>query len=368
MSSRRLSEEFKRFERRVQDTRIMSLIHLSESIKAEAKNLGFFACGIAQAAPVDPDIAAAFGEWLAQGGNADMAYMANHADKRMDPRLLVPGVKSIVSVALSYVPARRIPNGELQLAAYAYGQDYHDIMKDKLRRLAAFAERLLDANGSTAQPESPHGNTKTADSIGKQPNGKEKAPRFRCFCDTAPVLERYWAVQAGIGWIGRNRQLIIPHAGSMFFLGELFLDVDMEYDKPMESRCGHCRACLDACPTGALREGRSDFDAFSCLSYQTIENRGQLSAAAVSSMGDFIYGCDRCQQACPWNRFAQPASEPELKPSDELLSMTRDDWRALSVDDYRRIFKGSAVKRAKYEGLMRNINAALDHEYGGGED
>ncbi len=346
----------------------MSSRHLSESIKAGAESLGFFACGIAKAAPVDADIAADYTAWLAQSGNAGMEYLADNTDKRLDPRLLVPGVRSIVSVALSYAPECHMPDGELQLAAYAYGHDYHDVMKAKLRRLAAFAERLLDANGSTARPNITYDDAKPASDGDKRPNGKEKAPRFRCFCDTAPVLERYWAVQAGIGWIGRNRQLIIPNAGSMFVLGELFLDVDMEYDKPMESRCGHCRACLDACPTGALREGRSDFDAFSCLSYQTIENRGQLSAAAVRSMGDFIYGCDRCQQACPWNRFAKPASEPELKPSDELLSMTRDDWRALSVDDYRRLFKGSAVKRAKYEGLMRNINAVLARENGDGED
>lgn len=321
---------------------------MSESIKAEAKNLGFFACGIAKATPVEPIIAAAFGEWLAQGGNADMAYMANHADKRMNPQLLVPGVRSIVSVALSYAPAQRIPKGELQLAAYAYGQDYHDVMKDKLRRLAKFVEDLLEENG---QPEK-----------AEHATDEKETPRFRCFCDTAPVHERYWAVQAGLGWIGRNRQLIIPNAGSMFVLGELFLDVDAAYDKPMPNRCGHCRACIDACPTGALGETLSGFDAYSCLSYQTIENRGSLSASAVHSMGDYIYGCDRCQQACPWNRFAKPASEPELKPKDELLAMKKDDWRALSVDDYRRLFKGSAVKRAKYEGLMRNINAVLNTE------
>ncbi len=362
----------------------MSLRHLSESIKAEAKNLGFFACGIAKAEPVEPGIAAAFGEWLAQGGNADMAYMANHADKRMDPRLLVPGVKSIVSVALSYVPARRIPKGELQLAAYAYGQDYHDIMKDKLRHLATFVEDLLDENGLSDQAERaaseanhatcdincptgvtnhPNDTSKSADNVNKSPKDKENAPRFRCFCDTAPVHERYWAVQAGLGWIGRNRQLIIPNAGSMFFLGELFLDVEAEYDTPMPSRCGHCHACIDACPTGALGETLSGFDAYSCLSYQTIENRGDLSASAVRAMGDYIYGCDRCQQACPWNRFAQPGSEPSLWPKDELLAMTKADWQSLSVDVYRQLFKGSAVKRAKYEGLMRNINAAL-----GGED
>lgn len=337
----------------------MNSRYLSESIKAEAKNLGFFACGIAKAEPVKPDIASAFSEWLAQGGNADMAYMANHADKRMDPRLLVPGVKSIVSVALSYVPTRRIPDGELQFAAYAYGQDYHDIMKAKLRHLASFVESLLDVNASAAQSNSSYGDATSANGSDKRTNDREKISRFRCFCDTAPVHERYWAVQAGLGWIGRNRQLIIPNAGSMFFLGELFLDVEVEYDKPMPSRCGHCRACIAACPTGALRETLSGFDAYSCLSYQTIENRGALSASAARSMGDYIYGCDRCQQACPWNRFAKPGSEPSLWPKDELLAMKKADWQSLSVDAYRQLFKGSAVKRAKYEGLMRNITAAL---------
>lgn len=331
---------------------------LSDNIKAGAKSLGFFACGIAKAEPVDAAIAADYNAWLAQSGNADMAYLANNTDKRMDPRLLMPGVRSIVSVALSYVPARHIPDGELQLAAYAYGLDYHDVVKAKLRRLASLVEEWLGESGNQGDATANSNDGHLHNAAPQASDGQSQ--RFRCFCDTAPVLERYWAVQAGIGWIGRNRQLIIPHAGSMFFLGELFLDVDLEYDKPMASRCGNCRACLDACPTGALREGRSNFDAFACLSYQTIENRGPLSATAAQYMGDTIYGCDRCQQACPWNRFATPTTEPSLCPKDELLSMTRDDWQNLSVDDYRRLFKGSAVKRAKYEGLMRNINAALN--------
>ncbi len=309
----------------------MSSEHLSEQIKAEAKNLGFFACGIAKAAPVGHDVAEAFGEWLSQGGNADMAYMANHADKRLNPSLLMPGVKSIVSVALSYAPQRRMPPDQLQLSVYAYGHDYHDLMKAKLRALAASIDALHPAH-------------------------------MRCFCDTAPVLERYWAVQAGLGWIGRNRQLIIPHAGSMFFLGELFLDIDLQPDAPMTGRCGHCRACLDACPTGALGSRLSDFNATACLSYQTIENRGPLSPAAAKALGSTIYGCDRCQAACPHNSHARPTTEPLLQPSPSLLSMTRNNWRTLTIDDYRRLFRGSAVKRAKYEGLMRNIAAALNNE------
>lgn len=304
---------------------------LTLKIKAEAKNLGFFACGIAKADAVDADVVASYRKWIAGGDHATMNYLENYPDKRFDPRLLMPGLKSIVSVALNYAPSHRMPDGEPQFAAYALGKDYHDVVKHKLRQMA---ETLGQAD-------------------------------YRAFCDSAPVLERYWAVKAGLGWTGRNHQLIIPHAGSMFFLGELFLPVELEYDEPMESHCGKCHRCIDACPTHALRladgeEGKTEFDARRCLSYQTIENRGDIPSELSDKMGDTIYGCDRCQSACPWNRFAQPNTTPELQPSDELLGMTREDWLSLTEDDYRRLFKGSAVKRAKYSGLMRNIHEALD--------
>ena len=273
---------------------------LSSDIKAEATRLGFFACGIAKAAPVREEVANIVRQWIENGENADMTYMGNYTDKRLDPRLLMPGVKSIVCVALNYTPEQTLPEGEYQFAAYALGQDYHDIVKNKLRQLATslgFAEET--ASGEVVE-------------------GDEEKPRFRAFVDTAPVLERYWAEQAGLGWTGRNHQLIIPHAGSMFFLGELFLNIEL----------------------------------------QLIENRGDISPEAQSTMGDTIYGCDRCQQACPWNRFAQPNNTPELQPREALLNMTREDWQHLSVEQYQKLFKGSAVKRAKYQGLMRNIEAA----------
>ena len=184
---------------------------------------------------------------------------------------------------------------------------------------------------------------------------------YRCFVDTAPVLEQYWAQQSGIGWIGRNQQLIIPHAGSQFFLGEIFLDIPLDYDEPMASRCGTCDRCLQACPTHAIHlddDGESTMDACRCLSYQTIENRGPLSDEASRALGNCFYGCDRCQQACPWNHFAQPTDVPEFQPSQELMAMTTADWQQLTEDDYRRLFKGSAVKRAKYAGITRNIAAA----------
>ncbi|GAB6982899.1 tRNA epoxyqueuosine(34) reductase QueG [Prevotella dentasini] len=313
-------------------------------IKASALRLGFSAVGIAKAAPVDAATAATLRHWLATGSEADMAYMANNLEKRLDPRLLVPGVRSIVSLAMNYTPAQTIPEGEYQLAAYAYGKDYHDVMKARLRELMAVIASL--------QPR-------------PRPLSLREGTGWGCFVDTAPVLERYWAVQAGLGWTGRNHQLIIPRAGSMFFLGEIFLPCEVDaYDHPMPSRCGNCHRCLDACPTHAIREGEP-FDAHRCLSYQLIENRRQLSPEACRVMGDTIYGCDRCQTVCPWNRFASPNTETAFQPSPDLLAMTKKDWQRLTADDYRRLFKGSAVKRAKYEGLMRNIEAAQQHRHCG---
>jgi epoxyqueuosine reductase len=310
---------------------------LSRDIKAEALRLGFFACGIAETTAVDEPTSAHLLRWINDGGNADMTYMGGNTDKRLDPRLLMKGVKSIVSVALNYAPSKRIPDGELQFAAYAYGHDYHQVVKDMLWKLSA---NLGFKAYNEGEDEADDGEI-----------------HFRAFCDTAPILERYWAVKAGIGWTGRNHQLIIPRAGSMFFLGELFLDVEVGYDEPQQSRCAGCRKCIDACPTGALSADK-EIDSAKCLSYQTIENRGELSPEAVLKMGDTIYGCDRCLQVCPWNRYAVPNVTPELQPSADFLAMSRDRWSNLTEDDYRRLFKGSAVKRAKYSGLMRNIKAS----------
>ena len=299
----------------------------SNKIKAEAYSLGFFACGVARAQAVDDDYARRFIQRMEHQGFADMHYMYEHTAKRLDPRLLVPGTQSIVSLALNYAPANTLPDGELQIARYALGKDYHDIMKRLMHQLAA--------------------------NLGLS--------EYRCFVDTAPVLEQYWAQQAGLGWIGRNQQLIIPKAGSMFFLGEIFLPMELDYDEPMSSHCGTCHRCVDACPTHALytADGQVTMDAGRCLSYQTIENRNEISLEAQAAMGNCFYGCDRCLTACPWNRFATPCSTPELQPNEELLRMTTQDWARLTDEDYRRLFKGSAVKRAKYSGVMRNIRAVL---------
>lgn len=296
--------------------------------------MGFSACGIAKAAPVESGVADSYRQWIASGGHADMHYLANNIEKRLDPTLLLPGAKSIIVVALNYTPARRLPDSEYQIAAYALGRDYHDLLKERLRQLLTF----IKANTT----------------ILSLPQGGDEG--LLCV-DTVPILERYWAQQAGIGFIGRNHQLIIPRAGSMFFLGEIVTTLEADsYNQPMEtSLCGNCHRCTDACPTGALS---SDFDSRRCLSYQTIENRGDLDPAAAQHLGTSIYGCDRCQLACPFMQHAQPTSEPDLQPSDDLLQMTRDDWHSLTPELYRQLFKGSAVKRAKYEGLMRNIAAA----------
>ena len=307
----------------------MNSRYLTEKIKAEAKGLGFFACGIAKAEAVDSGTADGYRRWIADGGHASMHYLADNIDKRLDPRLLMPGVKSIVCVALSYAPAKTIPADQYQIAYYAYGKDYHDVMKQKLHALAS-------ACGITT---------------------------YRAFCDTAPVLERYWAQRAGLGWIGRNHQLIIPHAGSMFFLGELFVTDTLHYDSPTPNRCGRCHACLDACPTSSIINHQSSiinhqssFISSRCLSYLTIEHRGPISNSSFL-IPNSIYGCDICQLACPWNRFAVPTTEPAFQPSEALLTMTKEKWHNLTEEQYRILFKGSAVKRAKYSGLMRNISA-----------
>jgi len=311
----------------------LNSVSLTEAIKAEAQNLGFFAFGIAKAEAVDDETAKHLKDWIQKGNYANMDYMSNYTDKRLDPRLLMNGVKSIVCVALNYAPKKTIEKGEYQLAAYALGKDYHDIIKNKLRQLAqkfGFEDDLYSKD--------------------------TQANKCRIFVDSGPVLERYWAERAGLGWTGKNHQLIIPHAGSMFFLGELFLDVELKYDTPIKSRCGKCHRCIDACPTNAISE-YNEIDSERCLSYQTIENSSEISYQLAKEMGDTIYGCDKCLYACPWNRFAQPNDTPELQPKEELLNMTKEKWQNLTEEEYRYLFKGSAVKRAKYKGLKRNIDA-----------
>lgn len=306
----------------------MTEIKLNDRIKAEAKDLGFCACGIAKAEPVDPIHKQRMETWTGLGFNAAMDYMTANRDKRYDPTLLVPGAKSIICVALNYTPAITISSDRPQIAYYAYGKDYHDIVKQKLRLLA---ERCVLSS-------------------------------WRVFCDTAPLMERYWAWRAGLGWIGRNHLLTIPDSGNMTVIGVIITDMEMECDSPQPDRCGECRKCLEACPTGALcHDGL--MDARLCLSYQTIENRGELSADAKRHIGNNIFGCNECIKACPWSKRCQPTAEPHFMPNERLTAMTADDWHALTEEEYRVLFKGSAVKRAKYQGLMRNISALKQEGY-----
>ncbi len=310
-------------------------------LKSEAARLGFSACGVAVADHVGEKVSAAFNNWLACGFNADMRYMEGNQEKRMDPRLLLPGAKSVVVVAMNYYPSKLIEKGHPQFAYYAYGKDYHDVMKSRLENLAS-SLGVVDVRY-----------VKEEDVISQKHLG------LIC-CDTVPMLDRYWAWRAGLGFIGKNTSLIIPGKGSYFFLGEIITDRSFtSYDQPLEFHCGCCEQCLHACPTGALGEPYR-VDASKCLSYLTIENRGAIPDEYAGKMGDCIYGCDRCQQTCPHNRFAAPTSIEEFEPSEELLSMTADDWKQLTKEEYLRLFRGSAVKRAKYDGFKRNIDAALN--------
>jgi epoxyqueuosine reductase len=295
---------------------------VSQLIKSRAAELGFSACGIVKAEAVSDAARKAYEEWIAQGAHGEMGYMARNIEKRMDPTQLVEGCRSIIVVAQNYYPATASPN----LSRYAQGKDYHRVVKDKLFLLLEYINTIMPTKG-------------------------------RPFCDSAPVLERYWAVQAGIGTYGRNRQLILPACGTYFFLGELFIDAEAEYDTPLhESLCNNCNACIKNCPTGALSE--NGLDARRCLSYLTIEYRGELPPATSGKMGECIYGCDRCQRACPHNRMAQPHNEPQFTPSDELLAMKNDDWKSLTKEKFDSLFKDSAVQRCGYEQLMRNIKAS----------
>lgn len=306
----------------------------SAFVKREAGQCGFAACGIAPAANIESD-APFFDKWLEAGYNAGMEYMANHRDLRMNPQNILEGAKSIICVALNYYPETRRDEKEPYIAYYAYGKDYHKVLKDKLHKLW---QKIL-----SSLPE-------------------DIAAETRAFTDSAPILERYWAWRTGLGWIGKNTNLIIPYKGSFFFLGEIITSIEAdEYDDPIEPKCGSCTRCLDACPTGALRKAYS-LDANRCLSYLTIENRGDIPEELRAKLGNRLYGCDTCQSACPWNKFATPTQESAFKPSEELLSLNRKDLENFTEEDYKRIFSGSAVKRAKYEGLARTIRHLKDIE------
>ena len=299
----------------------MDKAELTLYIKSEAIRLGFDICAIAKAEAVAGEAICAYNSWIEQERHGTMHYLERNCEKRFNPTELVEGCKSIVVVAMNYAPQEAVEG----IAAYAIGNDYHKVVKEKLFALANSINTIHPTKG-------------------------------RAFCDSAPVLERYWAVKAGMGWIGHNRQLIIPGKGSYFFLGELLIDAELEYDTPFTgNHCGICRKCIDNCPTGALTI--DGFDARKCLSYLTIEYRGELPENIGEKMAKNFYGCDCCLKACPHNRFATPNAIPEFKPKEELKEMDMKKWRRLTKEEYDTLFAKSAVERCGYEQLMRNISA-----------
>ena len=300
---------------------MMDKTELTRYIKSEASRLGFDICGIARAGAVDDAVQAQYNSWIKEERHGTMQYLERNCEKRFDPTLLVEGCRSVIAVAMNYHPQQKVAG----ISDYAVGNDYHKAVKERLFLL------LKSIN--------------------------EKHPvKGRAFCDSAPVLERYWAVQAGLGWIGKNRQLIIPGKGPAFFLGELLIDIELEYDTPCDrNRCGECRKCIEACPGKALDE--SGLDARKCLSYLTIEYRGELPQETGRMMGGSFYGCDRCREVCPHNRFSTPNDIAELQPKPALQEMRREDWENLTIEKYTTLFAGTAVERCGYEQLVRNIKA-----------
>lgn len=297
----------------------------SALIKREAKRLGFLSCGIAKAGFLEEE-APKLEKWLKEGRHGKMHYMENYFDKRLDPTLLVPGAKSVVSLLLNYHSEEKQQDPTApKISSYAYGEDYHLVIKEKLKELL----QLLN------------------DKIGEIDG--------RVFVDSAPVMDKAWAARAGLGWVGKNTNLISKQVGSFFFIAELIIDIELAYDLPVADHCGSCTACIDACPTEALI-APYQIDGSKCISYATIELKESIPSQFKNKMDGWAFGCDICQTVCPWNRFATPHQEPRFNPNKELLELTQNDWLELTEETFKRVFKKSAVKRTKFKGLKRNID------------
>ena len=296
----------------------------TQRIKTEAKRLGFLSCGISKAEFLEEE-APRLEQWLNQNMQGQMRYMENHFDKRLDPTKLVPDSKSVISLLLNYYPQDQQNQDSFKLSKYAYGIDYHFVIKDKLKQLLAFIQ----------------------ESIGEV--------HGRAFVDSAPVLDKAWAARSGLGWMGKHSNLLTQEVGSFYFIAELIVDLELEYDGAVTDHCGSCTACIDACPTAAIVEPYV-VDGSKCISYFTIELKEQIPNSVKGQFEDWMFGCDICQDVCPWNRFSKPHSEPLFNPHPELLSMTKKDWDEISEDVFKTLFRKSAVKRTKFSGLKRNIN------------
>ncbi|WP_299582623.1 tRNA epoxyqueuosine(34) reductase QueG [uncultured Sunxiuqinia sp.] len=297
----------------------------SEKIKAKARELGFLDCGISRAEQLDEE-RPRLERWLHEGMHGEMGYMARHVDMRLDPRLIVEGAQSVISVLLNYFPGTQQQEADAPvLSKYAYGKDYHFVLKDKLNALMNFIqEELAPCNG-------------------------------RPFVDSAPVLDKAWAAKAGLGWVGKHTNLISVEHGSFFFIGELIVDLELEPDtRQVRDHCGTCTRCIDACPTQAIVAPRV-VDARRCISYQTIELKGELDETLKGQFKNRVFGCDICQDVCPWNLKSESHQEPDFEPHPQLLSLTRQDWQEMERPMFNELFRKSAVKRTKFEGLKRNL-------------
>lgn len=299
--------------------------HNTRFIKQKAAELGFMYCGVSKADFLEEE-AGNLEAWLKKGYQGKMHYMENHFDKRLDPRILVDGAKSVVSLLLNYYTDEKQSDSRApKISKYAYGQDYHNVIKNKLvELLGAINEEIGEVAG-------------------------------RVFVDSAPVMDKAWAKRSGLGWVGKNTNLIHPKHGSFFFIAELIIDLDLQADGPIKDYCGTCTRCIDECPTDAI-VAPYKIDGSKCISYLTIELKDELIPSEFSGkMDNWMFGCDVCQDVCPWNRFSQKHTEPAFMPADKLLRMSKSDWEDLSEEVFRELFRKSAVKRTKYSGLKRNI-------------
>jgi len=308
----------------------MNIQQRTHFIKSKAYEMGFEFVGVAKAERMDEE-AKRLEEWLNRGYHGKMQYMENHFEKRIDPTKLVEGSKSVITLLYNYFPEENQKDQTApKIAKYAYGKDYHFVIKDKLK---SFLQTINEEIGEV------HG---------------------RCFVDSAPVMERDWAKRSGVGWIGKNTLLIHPKQGSFFFLAELIIDLELEADAPIKDYCGRCTRCIDACPTEAISPEGYILDGSKCISYLTIELKEALPNEFKGKMENWMFGCDICQDVCPWNRFSKKHQEPEFKPHPDLLKMKKEDWEEVTEDVFRKIFKKSAVKRTKFDGLKRNIDFLRD--------
>ena len=296
----------------------------TQLIKSYASKLGFLSCGISEACFLE-DEAPKLEKWLKQNYHGKMNYMDNHFDKRLDPRKLVPGAKSVVSLLLNYHTDKNQRDREApKISKYAFGKDYHIVIKKKLKKFLKFINKEI---------------------------GEVQG---RAFVDSAPVMDKVWASKSGLGWIGKNTNLISKKVGSFFFIAELIIDLELAYDPPTTDHCGNCTACIDACPTEALI-APYQIDGSKCISYLTIELKEKIPSEFEGKMDQWVFGCDVCQSVCPWNRFSKPHEVSEFEPDENLISMNKNDWEELTEEVFKDLFKNSAIKRTKFSGIKRNI-------------